>query len=298
MRSYDLRQSTRFREITVIGDVRDGRSVLEASRGMDVIVHLAAEHRDDVRPVSLYYDVNVEGAKRITEAAAANGIGKIVFTSSVALYGLNAGIPSETSQAKPFNDYGRSKLMAEEVFNQWLDQDQSRSLVIVRPCVIFGENNRGNVYTLLRQIKSGRFFVVGSAKNKKSMAYIENVCQFLVGALYFGAGKHLFNYADHPDLTTEDLITVACKTFGQKRPLRIPLFLGMTGGYFFDLLASITGKRFPISAVRVRKFSANTQIGTKRLEELGWHPAFTLQDGLRRMIAHEFPAGASAERRR
>ena len=288
--NYDIRQSVRFPEFTTIADVRDGKSLAQAAHGMDAIVHLAAEHTDNVRPVSLYCDVNVNGAKRVAEAATGNGIGRIIFTSSVALYGLDAGIPDETSLAKPFNEYGRSKHLAEEVFQDWAGQDLSRSLVIVRPCVIFGEGNRGNVHTLLAQIRSGKFFVIGDAKNKKSMAYIENVTQFLVRTLQFGAGQHVFNYADKPDLATEELITVACCAFGRKLPPRIPLFVGLSGGYIFDLLALVTGKKFPVSAVRVRKFLANTQIGTKRLEELGWEPAFTLKDGLSRMIAHDFPA--------
>ncbi len=288
VKNFDLNESKQFPQLTTIGDVCDPNEVMRACEGMNAIIHLAAEHRDNIHPTDLYYKVNVDGAKRITEAATANDIHTIIFTSTVALYGLNIGIPEETSPVHPFNDYGRSKLQAENAFRQWVEQDASRSLVIVRPSVVFGENNRGNVYNLLKQIYGGKFFIIGQGNNKKSMAYVKNVSQFIIQVLNLGQGQHIFNYADKPDLTMEELVSLTCKILERKLPPKIPYCVGLSCGYALDLIASLTGKQFPISAVRVRKFCADTQVGTKQLEELELQPIYALKDGLLNTISYEF----------
>jgi nucleoside-diphosphate-sugar epimerase len=177
-------------------------------RGIEVIYHLAAEHRDDVRPVSLYYEVNVGGAQNVVRAMIKNDVKKLIFTSTVALYALNAGEPNEDSPAKPFNDYGWSKYKSELVFNEWADSDKGRALIIVRPTVIFGEKNRGNVYNLLSQIASGKFMMIGDGKNKKSMGYVLNLVRYLASLSGAPAGKRIYNYADKPDLSMIELVTI------------------------------------------------------------------------------------------
>ena len=86
--------------------------------GAGLVVLLAAEHRDDVSPVSLYYDINVGGLRNVLEAMETNGVKRIVFTSSVAVYGLNKKSPDEDHPADPFNHYGKSKWQAEQVLRQ------------------------------------------------------------------------------------------------------------------------------------------------------------------------------------
>ena len=148
--------------------------------GKQTVVLLAAEHRDDVSPTSLYYDVNVQGTQNVLEAMDVNGVTNIIFTSSVAVYGLNKENPDEDHPADPFNHYGKSKWQAEEVLRAWYNKDPiNKSLTIIRPTVIFGERNRGNVYNLLRQIASGKFLMVGKGANCKSMAYIKNIVAFI-----------------------------------------------------------------------------------------------------------------------
>lgn len=287
--NYDKAPSESFPELTVVGDVRDPEELTKAMQGVDVIVNLAAEHADDVSPVDLYYDVNVQGARNLVEAAVANDVKTIVFTSSVAVYGLNVGVPTETSPITPFNDYGKSKYEAEVVLRKWCEQDGSRTLVIIRPCVIFGENNRGNVYNLLQQIHSGRFIMVGSGSNRKSMGYVRNLSKLLRESLQMEPGIHIFNFADKPDVTTAELVEIARSAFGATNAVpKLPYFVGLLGGYSFDVLAKITGRKFPISSIRVRKFCADTEVSADKLRAKPFQPEFTIEEGLRRMIAHEF----------
>ena len=86
------------------------------------------------------------------------GASRIVFTSSVAVYGFAPPDTSEAGDISYFNEYGRTKHIAEKVYADWQAEDPlNRCLVIVRPTVIFGPGNRGNVYNLLRQIANGWF---------------------------------------------------------------------------------------------------------------------------------------------
>jgi nucleoside-diphosphate-sugar epimerase len=290
LQNLDKQQSPIYPEITTIADVRDKEKLKSLLQGQDLVVLLAAEHRDDVSPISLYYDVNIEGARNVLEAMDFCGIKNIIFTSSVAVYGLNKKNPNEEHPADPFNHYGKSKWQAEEVLREWYNKNsEEKSLTIVRPTVIFGERNRGNVYNLLKQISSRHFLKVGSCKNQKSMAYVGNIVSLLSHFIENPQGYNVYNYVDKPDLTMNELIDVVEKSLGEKIPsINVPYFLGMLGGYCFDLIAKITRKKLTISSIRVKKFCAVTQFDAEKVFASGFKPTFTLSEGLDRTIKFEF----------
>lgn len=273
--------------ITSFADVRDKNKLDEVIQPSDWIVLLAAEHRDDVTPIKLYYDVNVEGTQNVLDIMNNKNIKKILFTSSVAVYGLNKKNPDETFDIDPFNDYGKSKWQAEEVLRKWYNEDpSSRTLVILRPTVVFGPRNRGNVYNLLKQIATGKFLRIGSGENKKSMAYVDNITAFMEYCLTNDlSGYHLYNYVDKPDLTTNELLQTV-EEFMQKKlpPMRIPYAVGYAGGLAFDIASKITGKKFSISAVRVKKFCATTEFSSVKIQSTGFKQPYALKDGIKKTI--------------
>ena len=286
----DKVHSNGFFDKTLIADVRSVEQLRATIREHDVIVNLAAEHRDDVRPLSLYEDVNVGGARNICTVARERGVSTIVFTSSVAVYGFAPIGTSESGNISPFNDYGRTKYEAEQVFRAWqAEAPNERTLVIIRPTVVFGEQNRGNVYNLLRQIASGRFLMVGSGENRKSMAYVENVAAFIEYSMAFNPGVHIYNFIDKPDFTMNQLVGSVKRTLGQdeKIGLRLPYPLGYAIGKGFDLVAAITGKRLAISSIRVKKFCANSVYNTA-IDETGFLPPVSVAQALEKTIRHEF----------
>jgi nucleoside-diphosphate-sugar epimerase len=256
----------------------------------DVVINLAAEHRDDVSPRTLYDLVNVEGARNVCDSCRSTGINKIVFTSSVAVYGFAPEGTDEHGAFNPFNDYGRTKMEAEAVYRAWQAEDpEQRSLVIVRPTVIFGEQNRGNVYNLLRQIATGRFIMFGSGTNRKSMAYVQNVAEFLAFCTKFEPGEHLYNFVDKPDLSMNTLVGLCRSVLWGKKGvgLRLPGWLGILAGFGFDGLAAITGKKLPISSIRVKKFMGTTAFNTS-ISKTGFKPSSSLVKGIERTLRHEF----------
>lgn len=223
--------------------------------GQDCVINLAASHRDDVRPLSLYTRNNVEGAEHVCKIASEFDIHLIVFTSSVAIYGFPEYEYDEDAPKHPFNEYGRTKLLAEAVYEKWQQSDPQKLLHAVRPTVIFGERNRGNVYNLFKQLASGRFLMVGNGKNRKSMAYVGNIVAFLKWNIEENKQAYsVYNYIDKPDFDMKDLVNGFEKVLGKKLPpIRLPYWFGLCGGYCFDLLEFITRRNFPISSIRVKK---------------------------------------------
>jgi GlcNAc-P-P-Und epimerase len=131
--------------------------------------------------------------------------------------------------------------------------------------------------------------MVGKGENRKSMGYVENLAAFLVHVLSMVSGTHVYNYADKPDLTAAELVAIARRKLHQKgRILRVPYWIGLAGGYFFDLAAHITGRQFSISSIRIKKFCAGTRIAADKLRETGFIPHYSLEQGSERMVAADF----------
>jgi len=288
--NIDKQQSARYADITHIADVLDKEALTSLLADVDVVVLLAAEHRDDVTPTSLYYDVNVQGMRNTLEAMDANGIKNIIFTSSVAVYGLDKDNPNENTPVDPFNHYGKSKWQAEQVLQEWHKSHTDWQIRIVRPTVIFGEDNRGNVFNLLNQIATGKFMMIGKGDNQKSMSYIRNIVAFLVFLIHDQKGGYeVYNYVDKPDFTTNDLVYHTGEILNKPIPtVRIPYWLGLMGGYGFDVLAFVSRKKLNISSVRVKKFCAVTQFDSTKAMSSGFVPPYTMEQGLRRMLEAEF----------
>ena len=289
-KNVDLQPSHFFNDLTVIGDVREQEQMDREVKGSDVVVLLAAQHRDDVSPVSLYYDTNVGGMEVTLKAMEKAGCKRIIFFSSVAVYGLNKQNPDENHPADPFNHYGKSKWQAEQVLQEWHKTHPDWNIDIIRPTVIFGERNRGNVYNLLKQISSGKFLMVGKGENRKSMSYVGNIVAFVKYMIdNVTEGYNVFNYIDKPDIDMNRLVAHVSKVLNKHIPTtHFPYWLGMMGGYCFDLLAKITGKKLSISSVRVKKFCATTEFDATKAHTSGFKAPYTLDEGLARTLEFEF----------
>ncbi len=268
------------------------KSLIEVLEDSDVVINLAAEHRDDVTPKSLYDEVNVQGSENICNACTKLGIRKIIFTSSVAVYGFAPAGTDENGEINYFNDYGRTKYLAEGKYREWLQNDPANNAVIIRPTVIFGEQNRGNVYNLLRQIANGKFPMVGKGTNRKSMNYVENVAAFIEYEITHDtdSGEHLYNYCDEPAYDMNSLVLDCYKALGKNKTTLFhwPYSLAYFGGICFDLLAKILHKKLVISSIRVRKFTQDTYFVGKNIKKTDFVPPVTLAEGLRRTIEYEF----------
>ena len=286
----DINHSSIFPEKVKLADVRTLNKLTGALEEGGQIINLAAEHRDDVSPLSLYQEVNVAGAANLCDAARLKNSKTIIFTSSVAVYGFAPVGTSESGLIAPFNEYGRTKYEAEQIYKSWqLEDPQNRTLVIIRPTVVFGERNRGNVFNLLKQIASGKFVMVGDGLNRKSMAYVENVAAFLEYSMTFKPGVHIYNFIDKPDFSMNQLVRHVNKLLGRSSEIkfRMPYLFGLGVGKAFDLVAKLSGRKFPISSIRVKKFCANS-VYESAISQTGFVPPVNLMDAIEKTVHYEF----------
>jgi nucleoside-diphosphate-sugar epimerase len=275
---------------TRIADLRDRPALTAALAGCDVAIFLAAEWRDDVRPESLYYEVNVDGAANFAAAAQSVGLNKCIFTSSVSVYGPTEYEVEEDFAPNPINHYGKSKLLAEAKLKAWANDNPENTMVVIRPTVIFGKGNRGNVWNLLSQMANGPFVMIGDGSNRKSVAYVENIAAFIVSQLGAAPGYQVYNYADKPDYDMNTLVALINDEMERaptKGP-RIPQVFATLAARGFDVISRITGRRFGITAERVFKFCANTQYSSTKAMNSGFTPPVALEDALRETIRIEF----------
>lgn len=186
---------------------------------VDLIINLAAIHSDYVNDSYLYYDTNVNGSKNICNVAIKLGIKKIVFLSSVAVY-KNIGLEINESNALiPSNDYGKSKLQAENLYLNWYQIDKSHKLIIIRPTVVFGPGNRGNLYNLIHSIYKNKFIMLGSGNNIKSICFVDNLVDFIFYTLDKNEKLIISNFADKPDYKVIELVTLIYKYLQIKRKI-------------------------------------------------------------------------------
>jgi GlcNAc-P-P-Und epimerase len=272
----------------VRGDVREPNSVngILAEHQCDAIICLAAEHRDFGVGKDAYFKTNEYGTKVICGAAAKHGIKKIVFFSSVAVYGSTVTITTEETLPAPASPYGGSKLAGEAVLRCWADEDSTRSVVILRPAVIFGVHNLANMLRLIIQIDKNRYANIGAADNIKSMAYVDNVVQaarFLMEKMRPGVA--VFNYADEPQLCVRETVGIIAEALGKMRPFSVPYPLAYLMGLPFDLAIKLTGRDLPISTMRIKKICTATHHNAAKVLQAGFQPQWSTVEGLRKMVA-------------
>lgn len=293
----DIRPSASFRSEYVYGDVTDIDSLHAAMAqilenvdpGSVFVVNLAAEHRDDVKPKSKYLAVNVNGAKNLTKVMDFFDIKNMLFTSSVAVYGFASPNTDESGDIDPFNEYGVTKWKAETVYQQWSQQKSDRHLTIIRPTVVFGPGNRGNVHNLFRQVARRRFVMIGTGQNRKSMAFVANVAAFIRHCAYQARGTTIYNYVDKPDLNMWELVDIVRKELGFSEMIRVrvPYWVGFFAGGIADIIATTTRKSLPISRLRVQKFVSISTFDATAAKNSSFQPPFTLRQGIRKTIEEE-----------
>ncbi len=274
-------------------DILNESAVSHAMQDVDLVVHLAAEHKDFGIPESLYHQVNVDGTENLLRSAARAGVRKFVFFSSVAVYG-NSQVPTHEEQTPaPDLPYGKSKLLAEKRIEQWATEDDRRQVVIVRPTVVFGPWNYANMFRLIDSVAKRRYIGVGDGRNTKSVGYVENVAEatlFLIDRMK--AGVALFNYADSPHLTTGELVRCIAANLQVNVPFfRIPKSMALASAFPFDVLAKATGKDLPLTAKRIEKFTSPTHHLAERIRAIGYEPRYSIEDGIGKTVAWYMQGG-------
>jgi len=253
----------------------------------NVIYNLAAVHKTPGHEYHEYFQTNVNGAENICNFARKNNINTIVFTSSIAPYGTWEDEKTEKSLPLPTSAYGSSKLVAEEIHKRWqAENPKERKLIIVRPGVVFGQNEGGNFTRLYRSMKSGRFLFPGRKDTKKAAVYVKDLVRLMVEmAEKVKPGVHLYNTVYTPIHSIEEICKTMAKVTGIKEPkITVPFGVLKIASSTICGIGKLIGKSFDgIHPDRVKKLMISTNINGEKL-----HQAYPLKFSLEEAIEDWF----------
>ncbi|SDK05435.1 NAD-dependent epimerase/dehydratase family protein [Pseudomonas indica] len=266
----------------VIGDVR--RSIdWVPEEPVELIANFAAIHREPGHEDFEYYETNLLGAENVCAWAEKVGCNRLIFTSSISPYGPSEAVKDERSLPVPATAYGGSKLAAEKIHQTWQAKDNAnRRLVIVRPGVVFGPGEGGNVSRLIKAVLHRYFFYMGNRSTRKAGVYVKELCNAMWWVLQQqeAKGEHvsLFNMSMNPGPSIEDYVETVCKVAGVRRTVpAVPYPLLLTAAYAIDAIAKPLRISHPFSPVRIRKLVRSNNILPTYLVENGYPYQYTLE---------------------
>lgn len=242
------------------------------------IVHLAALAKEPGYPWRDYFENNAEGTRKLCEAADAAGVQNIVFTSTMMTFASGPARRSESDFGDADTAYGGSKLQAEEILRAWQVAKPGRRLRIVRPGVVFGPGDQGNMRRLIHGLSRGRFAYIGRQDTVKSCIYIKDLVRLLVH-LIDDDGPHDTYHAVYPDPTTiRDQVEAINRAWGwDRRPPTVPYRFALAAATPFALVDP-PGTRFGVHPRRIQKLYLDTNVSASRLADIGFSQQYSLTE--------------------
>ncbi|WP_182422194.1 NAD(P)-dependent oxidoreductase [Aureimonas sp. ME7] len=262
------------------GDIREPLPA-ELDGRYDELYNLAAVHRTPGHEPHEYYVTNVAGALEVCAFARRNGVKRVLFTSSIAVYGPGEDLKTESSPPEPTSDYGRSKLLAEDIHRQWLATEADAHLVVARPAVIFGKGERGNFTRLAGALRKGTFVYPGRRDTIKCCGYVGEMVRSMQFAMGLGERELLYNFCFPHAYTIEEICQTFVRVAGYKPPRGlIPLAAMNVAALPFEV-ANRAGVSNPISRERILKLVRSTRVEPEALLRRGFTFRNDLEGALR-----------------
>jgi nucleoside-diphosphate-sugar epimerase len=264
-------------EFVVVGEINGATEWNTVLCDVDVVIHLAARVHvmcdDSDDPLGEFRKVNVAGTERLARVAAASGVKRLVYVSSIGVNGLltDSGRPfSEMDSPHPHNAYALSKWEAEQRLLQ-VSKETGLEVVIVRPPLVYGIGAPGNFAQMLKALSKGLPLPLAAVENRRSLVYIENLADALIlCATHPAAAGQTYLVSDGEDISTPDLLRQLGAAMGH------PARLFFCPSLLFKLAGRLTGK-----SDQVERLLGSLQIDSGKIRrELGWVPPYTLQQGL------------------
>ena len=236
---------------------------IEQLKDSESIIHFAGKAHDLKKTSSPneYYEVNYELTKRLYDAFLKSDAKKFIFISSVkASADQVEGILTEEQQANPQTDYGKSKLMAEQyIQDQELPED--KSYYILRPCMIHGPGNKGNLNLLYQFVQKGIPYPLAAFENKRSFLSIENLCFVIKQLLEKPVPSGIFNVADDEALSTNNVVEILAQSSTKKAKLwKVP-------SAFIKMLANVGDVlSLPLNSERLQKLTESYMVSNAKIK--------------------------------
>lgn len=249
-------------------DVRKDLSEQLPELRADWVINLAAVHREPGHEAREYFDTNIAGARNICAFAERINCVNQVFFSSISVYGPTPMPVDELAPTHPNTAYGMSKLAAELIYEAWLSGQPQRRLAVVRPGVIYGPGDPGNVLRMIRAVRRGRFVLPMGKDVYKSYGYIFGLAESVAFALAGSERFLLYNYVEKHTHKVSELVADIKSFLGTRYPtVRLPVSMLVAIAKALQLLTlGVTD----IHPDRVRKVARSTHIVPRTLIERGF----------------------------
>ena len=265
-----------------VGEIDGGTDWSNGLRQCSTVVHLAARVHvmsdSNKDPLPAYRCTNVEGTMNLGRQAAAAGVKRFIFISSIKVNGESTSkgccFRPEDPPA-PQDPYGISKMEAEQGL-RLLASQTGMEVVIIRPPLVYGPGVRANFASLMRAVKRGWPLPLGAVHNQRSFVAIDNLVDFIVTCISHPlAANQTFFVSDGHDLSTTDLIRHMALSAGvPSRLIPVPMWALRAGG-------ALIGK-----GDVVQRLCGNLQIDISKSQSLlGWAPPVSIEEGLRRAMS-------------
>jgi nucleoside-diphosphate-sugar epimerase len=268
----------------VAGDTLEPGAWSDLLAGTDVLVHTAAIVSNSA-PADAIWKVNVLGTRRVLEAAAAAGVGRLVHLSSVAAFGFD--LPEAADETHPVrpngNTYVDTKIASEQVVLQAHAAGEIECTVI-RPADVYGPGSRPWTVLPVQMLRAGQFLLPASGRGRFSPVYIDNLIDGLMAAIESDAAAgQVFTIGDGPPVEAREFFGYYAQMLGgvPLRMLPTPLAVGLAGsvGTVYGLL----GKETEASAETMRMLARNGGYSIEKARRvLGYEPRVDLDEGMRR----------------
>jgi nucleoside-diphosphate-sugar epimerase len=259
----------------VLHDRSTERETNEALQGVQIVVHLAARVHvmvdDASNPLQEFQRVNVDWTERLAASAAAQGVLRFVYLSSVKVNGEQTVVPfTEQDPPKPQDPYGVSKWEAEQALAR-VSTQTGMETVVVRSPVVYGPGVRGNFLQLLNILRRGIPLPLASIRNQRSLVYLGNLVDALARCIQDPrAAGRTYLVSDGEDLSTPELV----RRLGAAMGTKVCLWPCPTSLLYW--MGQVAGKEGMID-----RLAGSLQVNSSKIQtELAWHPPFTVDAGL------------------
>jgi nucleoside-diphosphate-sugar epimerase len=271
----------------------------------DWVIHLEVKQHTQnptAEDLKQFQTVNVDGVREWLDFAGSHGITRFLHFSTIKAVGDSLSMQTEADRSEPNTPYGKSKLAGENEARNWAAQTKGRSVVILRPAVVYGPGNQANILSLIQAIDKGRFFLVGKNDNVKSLVSMNNLTAAVLYLLTSNASLRmqasppgaaskeqgavdLFYVTDHQSYSVAEIARMIQKGLGKKGAIMsLPVPVAKAGALAGDIITKMTGKGFPLTSNRLRALLETTHFSSKKLEEAGFKHPETTEQGLKWMM--------------
>lgn len=230
----------------------------------DAIIHLAGKAHDtkNQSAAQAYFDINTGLTQKIFDFFLESTAKRFIFFSSVkaAADTVVGEVLTEEVIPTPVGPYGESKIKAEEYIQEHLPPN--KQVYILRPCMIHGPGNKGNLNLLYNVVKKRIPWPLGDFENRRSFTSIDNLCYVVEGLLTKEVATGIYHIGDDEALSTNQLISIMCEVMGKK-----PHIWRLNRGMMEGCAALGTLLHLPLNTERLRKLTENYVVSNEKIKK-------------------------------